>query len=422
MANNLDKNVSQLVLKKFLPGFKSDLVVCKSIDTQILEGVINPNTGDSVQLKRPHQYQAIRSATGDISGSAASDLVSATATASIADYITVKISYSQLEQAIQLNQWEEVLRPARHKMVSTLETEVTDRMMKAASLTLGSPGTAIAQWGDIASTKSYLHDLGATDECYNAINPFAAQDLADTQSGLASGDNDLVNAAWREARISRNFGGVMAYMSNSLSTYTAGTAVDTTLVVDATPTATYSALKDTYEMSIDLAGLAAGATLVAGQQLVFPASLMLNQQNKTPLVRRGAGVPFSGTVTTDATADGSGDVTVTISGSAIVDGTLPQYDTVNRAIQAGDAVQIPATASSTYQPGIFYNKGFFGLGTVQLPKLNGWDSSIVNEDGFSIRATEYSDPETNVQGIRLDLLPVYCTFNPLMGGQNYGNP
>lgn len=422
MANTLSKNVSQKVLEKFLPGFMDDLVLAETVDRQVLEGIINPTTGSSVQLKRPHQYRSERTADGDMTGKTASQLISATATASISDYITVFINWSQLEQAIELNQLDEILKPARDEMITTLESELASYMIKHGALSLGSPGTAISAWGDVASTGSYQKDLGIKGEMYAAIDPWAAQDLADSQSGLASGSNGLVDTAWKEAQISRKFGGVMGYMSNSLGSYTAGTAVDTTLTVDSTPIATYSALKDSYQMTIALTGLAVGATLNVGQQLSFPGTLMLQQQNKTALSRRSAGVPFTATVITGGTADGSGDLTVVVSGAAIVDATYPQYDTVQGAITAGDIVEILATASVTYKPSLFYNKGFVGLGTVELPKLNGWDSSVVNHKGFSIRATQSSDPITNVQALRLDLLPTFCVFNPFMGGQFFGNP
>lgn len=50
MPNNLDSNVSQIVLKKFLPGFMSDLVLAKTVDRQLLAGEINSSTGDSVSF------------------------------------------------------------------------------------------------------------------------------------------------------------------------------------------------------------------------------------------------------------------------------------------------------------------------------------------------------------------------------------
>lgn len=60
MPNNLDSNVSQIVLKKFLPGFMSDLVLAKTVDRQLLAGEINSSTGDSVSFKRPHQFSSLR--------------------------------------------------------------------------------------------------------------------------------------------------------------------------------------------------------------------------------------------------------------------------------------------------------------------------------------------------------------------------
>jgi len=55
MANNLTENTSQIVLKKFLDGFMSDIVLAKSIDTQIIEGELDANTGDIVRIKLLHQ-------------------------------------------------------------------------------------------------------------------------------------------------------------------------------------------------------------------------------------------------------------------------------------------------------------------------------------------------------------------------------
>ena len=108
------------------------------------------------------------------------------------------------------------------------------------------------------------------------------------------------------------------------------------------------------------------------------------------------------------------------SGCPFFDPALPQYNVVNRAIDAGDTITLLTAPSSIYQPGLFYTDGFVGMGTVDLPKLRGWDSSVVNHEGFSIRATEFSDPKANFNGMRLDLLPSFCVFNPLMGGHNHG--
>ncbi|MEE9459609.1 MAG: P22 phage major capsid protein family protein [Candidatus Bathyarchaeia archaeon] len=420
MANILDKNTSQLVLKKFVKGFMDDRVLLQTVNTQLIKDVLDPNTGSSVQLKRPHQYKAVRTPTGDMTGQA-NNIVSATVTANASEYITVNINYQQFEQALQLNQLDEILKPAHEEMTTELERETAEFMINNAGLTNGTPGTAISQWGDVAVNGSYLTSLGATGQSKNAaMNPFSTQELADTQSGLASGDNNLVNMAWREAQITTNFGGLKGFMSNSLGSYTTGTITGSG-TVDATPTATYTALKDTYQMTIALAGFGAGATIVKGQQISFPASLMLNQKNKNVIQGSGgAAIPFIGTVLADAVADGTGDITVTISGAAIIDATNPQYNTVSKAITVADTVTVLAAASTTLQPGLFYTDEYVGVGTIDLPKLHGWDSSVLNVDGFSIRMTLYSDPVTSVQSVRFDLLPSFAVFNPMFGGQFFG--
>lgn len=399
-----------------------DRVLLQTVNTQLLKGVLNPNTGSQVQFKRPHQYNAVRTATGDITGQT-NNIVSATVTANASEYITVNIDYQQFEQALQLNQLDEILKPAHKQMTTELERETAGFMVNNAGLTNGTPGTAITKWGDVAVNSSYLDSLGVVgQDMFASMNPFTTQALADTQSGLASGDNSLVNMAWREAQISKNFGGLKGFMSNSLGSYTTGTITGSG-TVDATPTATYTALKDTYQMTIALAGFGAGATIVAGQQISFPASLMLNQQNKNVIQGSGgAAIPFIGTVIADAVADGTGDITVTISGAAIIDATNPQYNTVSKAITVADVVTVLAAASTTLQPGLFYTDEYVGVGTIDLPKLHGWDSSVLNVDGFSIRMTLYSDPITNVQSVRFDLLPSFAVFNPMFGGQFFGNP
>ncbi|EIH6751890.1 P22 phage major capsid protein family protein, partial [Escherichia coli] len=134
MPNNLDSNVSQIVLKKFLPGFMSDLVLAKTVDRQLLAGEINSSTGDSVSFKRPHQFSSLRTPTGDISGQNKNNLISGKATGRVGNYITVAVEYQQLEEAIKLNQLEEILAPVRQRIVTDLETELAHFMMNNGAL------------------------------------------------------------------------------------------------------------------------------------------------------------------------------------------------------------------------------------------------------------------------------------------------
>ncbi|EIX1192069.1 head protein [Salmonella enterica] len=423
-TNNLDSNVSQIVLKKFLPGFMSDLVLAKTVDRQLLAGEINSSTGDSVSFKRPHQFSSLRTATGDISGQTKNNLVSGKATGRVGNYITVAVEYGQLEEAIKLNQLDEILMPVRQRIVTDLETELAKFMMNNGALSLGSPNTPINKWSDVAQTASFLKDLGVNEgENYAVMDPWSAQRLADAQSGL-HGSDKLIQTAWEDAQISGNFGGIRALMSNGLASRSQG-AFGGTLTVQANPTVTYIAVKDTYQFTVTLAGATASVNgfLKAGDQIKFTNTFWLNQQSKQALYNGSTPISFTATVLQDANSTAGGQVTVTLSGVPIYDAApQQQYNAVSRQVVAGDAVTVIGTASQTMKPNLFYNKFFCGLGTIPLPKLNSIDSAVATYEGFSIRVHKYADGDANVQKMRFDLLPAYVCFNPHIGGQFFGNP
>lgn len=423
MPNNLDSNVSQIVLKKFLKGFMSDLVLAKTVDRQLLAGEINADTGDSVSFKRPHQFRSIRTAGGDITGQTKNSLISGKATGRVGNYITVPVEWTQLEQAIKLNQLEEILKPVQERIVTDLETELAQFMMNNGALSLGSPNTPINKWSDVAQTASFMKDLGINEgENYAVMDPWAAQRLADAQSGL-HGNDQLIRSAWENAQISGNFGGIRALMSNGLASRTQG-AFGGTLTVQTAPTVTYVSVKDTYQFTVTLAGATASVTgfLKAGDQLKFTSTYWLNQQSKQVLYNGSAPISFTATVLADANSTAGGQVTVTLSGVPIFDATAAQYNAVNRQVSAGDEVTVIGAASQAMKPNLFYNKFFCGLGTIPLPKLHSIDSAVATYEGFSIRVHKYADGDANKQMMRFDLLPAYVCFNPHMGGQFFGNP
>ena len=420
MANNLNGNVSQIVLKKFATMFQNDCVLVKTVDRQLIQGEINPNTGDTVYLKRPHQFASTRTADGDISATTTQNLVSGKIPAKISNYCTVEIAYSQLEEAIKLNQLDQILKPISERINTDIEIELAKFIQTNGALSLGSPGTGITKWSDVAQTGSMLKDLGVeSGNNYAVMDPWAAQNLAEKQSGLDN--NELVRTAWENAQISGNFGGVRALMSNGLAARVSGSAAGAAgITVKTTPTATYDSVKDSYQMTIVLTG-ATGLTLKAGDQLEFATSYWLNQQSKQQLVKNGSPIKFTATVLTDATAVGA-DITVTVSGAAIVDASNVQYNTVSAAITAGMAVSVKGAASTTYKPNLFYNEKAIAMGTVELPKLHSLDSAVMSSPrtGLSIRVHKYSDGRANKQMMRFDVLPAFSILNPHMCGQFFG--
>jgi hypothetical protein len=427
MANNLDSNTTKKVARVFLQEFEKMRVATKTVNTNLLTPEFTPQFGDEIAFKRPHQYRSIETSDGNISSSTKNTITSGKAIATVQNYITVPIDWTNREEALELDQLEEIIRPAAQECVTRFETNFQNYMIQNAGLHSGTTGSGIKKWSDVANMGALMTSIGVpTGMNYALLNPFSTTDLADTQSGLASGDNRLVTTAWEKAQISRNFGGLQALMSNSMSNFQSGDSVARTGTISATPDATYLTAKDTYQQTVTLTGLTAstanavraGDTLVVTEANRSRLHLMTRQ---VAFDNNGSGLNWTYKVVTGGDTDGSGDVTVTVTGAAISE-TDGQYNNIENPITAGDAFTLSGTTGTVYQPSLFYNKEAFGVGTIKLPKLHTWDTVATTSDGVSIRCTKYSDGDANSQSIRFDLLPAHSTFNPLFAGTGWGTP
>ena len=423
MANNFNSNTVEKLARTFLEKFESSRVLTKAVDTQLIQGNFTPASGGQVSVKRPHDYSAIRTAGGDISGETKSDIVSGKATATVRDYITVATEWGNIEEALEADQIDQILAPMATRVVTTLETSLAAYMMANANLSVGSAGSAVDAWSDVASAGALMDSIGVPmdNDIYYAMNPYTVTNLADVQRGLSSGDDKLVNTAWRNAQISNNYAGLRAISCNTLqSVADDSTLVDRDGTVSSTPNATYIQHKDTMTQTIAIAGFSADATIKAGSIVEVTGVNYLNQSTRLPFTDgAGSQVKFRATVTQDVTLNGSGAGAIVVAGAAINE-VGGQYNTVDAAIQSGDVITVLGTAGSIAQPNLFFHRQAFGMATVKLPKLYDTDTVITSEDGFSVRVSKYSDGDANQQKIRFDLLPAFVTFNPFFAGLGYG--
>jgi hypothetical protein len=422
MANNFDSNVTRKLARIFLEKFESSRVLCKTVDTQLLQGRFTPSSGTTVDFKRPHDYKSISTTGGDISSSTKSDIVSGKATGTVQNFITVAADYNNIDEAIKMDQLDQILAPMATRVVTDLELKLGEFMINNLGLSYGSVGTATDAWGDVAGAGAWMDSLGVPKdgEWYYVMNPFVNQALANTQSGLSSGSNKLVDTAWEKAQISENFGGMRVLTSNALKTRTNTTAADLAGTITGTPDVTYATHKDTMKQTIGVTGFTAAAVVKAGSIVEITGKTHVSLSTReTILDASGAAVKFRGVVTADVTLGTAGEGNLVVAGPAIYEAT-GAYNTTSSAIAASDVITILGTSGATLQPNLFYHGQAIGLGTVKLPKLHSTDTVATTEDGMSIRVSRYSDGDKNQQSVRFDLLPAFACFNPFFGGQGYG--
>ena len=423
MANSLAKNYSTKILPIFQKSWTNDTVSLNSVNRDIYRGGINPTTGSTVQIKRPHQYNTHETAAGDISGVTKSTLTSATSTMTVNNWLTAAVEWEAFEEAYELNQLDQILAPMNQKLITDEEVRLNAYIKDSGAHILGTVGTDIDAWGDVAQVGSFSKALGFPNgKCYAQVDPYAIQDLADAQSGLLN--DRLVGSAWREAQIPKKFAGVNLFESNSLATHTVGSH-DSGITLKSAPTQTYTGAKDTYYTTLVLQGLDVSTTgvLKKGDMLKVTGRYWNQMQTKQEASKRGAGIEYTCTVTADVNSDGSGDVTVIVSGPAIYE-AAGQYNTVSSALATNDVVTVVSgTADTTNVPNLFYHEDAYSYNQVKTPKLHALDSMLVNSpDGrVNLRIHKYSDGDTNTQKLRIDLLSAYAVNNPLWAGRFFGN-
>lgn len=419
MANNYQSNTNKKLLRSFTKNFMADIVVSRSVERQILVGDYDNSTGGKVAMKRGVQYTPIRSADGDLTGGNRNPVKVGQVLGEVGQYITVLVENKHVEEALETDQLDQILAPAATDMAIALESELVSRMVNAAALVSGTKGTAVNKWSDIARAGALMKEIGVPGgEMYSVISNFEEVALANVTTGL--GSDVRATEAYDTATVRERFAGFDRVLtSNNLAQYTQGTA--TAAALSASPASTYVSYKDTYQMTLALSGVTpATGTFKAGQQIQIAASTLVNMRNQK-IVREGtAGVPITLTVLEDVAAVG-GVADLKVSGAAIIEsGVDASYNTVSRALTSGDALVFLGAAGSVQRPGLFYHKGFFGLGSVQLPKLHSIDSNVMNVEGFSIRMHKFSDGIGNKQYYRFDMLPTFACFNPFWGGQLHG--
>lgn len=424
MANNFDSNIEKKVAKSFTKAFNSERVLSKNVNTQLLSGQFSPSTGENIYFKRPTDYKSVRTATGDVSSETKSDIVTGQAKGTVQDYFTAFVDYNEADEALKMDQLDELLAPMATRIVTDLELDFGQFMMKNVGLTSGTVGTAISKWDHVAEANALAQSIGIPRDgmlCM-AVNPYTEVALAGNQRSLG-GETGAMTAN-EKAVINANFAGMKVMSATTLGSYTTGTGADRAGTLSASPTVTYVAAKDTMTQSLAVTAFQANLVVAAGETVTITAASgavnMLNLSTREQIVdQNGAAVLWSGTVTEAVTLNGSGAGTLVVTGPAIYEAN-GQYNTVSQAAVSGDAITLGGAADTLIQPNLFWHKEAFAIGSVPIKKLHSTDTLATTNDGLQFRVSKGVGFLENEQKMRIDFRPAYSVLNPFFAGKAFG--
>lgn len=423
MANNFVSNITRELARFFLESFESARVLSKNVDTQLLTGRFDPASGADADFKRPTDYTSSRSPTGDATG-IADDIITGKATGTVQDYFTVLVDFDEADEAIKMDQLDELLAPMATRIVTDLELDFAQFMMKNTALLAGTVGTAVTTWSDVAEAGSVMQSNGVPmdDRWMYAMNPYTMKTLSDVQRTTGAGGvaGGLVKSAHERAIITEDFAGMRVMSATTLASFTTPTTSDLVGAVNGAPDVTYVAAKDSMTQSVifDAFGTFTGV-IKAGTVVEFTGINRLNLSTRQAVVNgSGANVLWTATVTADATFT-SGAGTLILTGPGIFE-SGGSYNTTASAILNDTVATILNADATLFQPNLFWHKKAFSIGSVPIKKLFSTDTLATTEDGLQIRVSKFSDGLTNVQSVRFDLRPAYAVLNPFFAGQGWG--
>lgn len=419
MANTFESNFTRKVAMKVTDRFEANRVLSKNVNTQLLAGQFNADSGTQVDVKRPTDHTVISSADGNIS-TTRSDIITGKATATVQNYITVAVDYNEVDEALKMGSdmdrfWDDIA----NRMVIDLETKFASFAVKNTALLQGTLGQGVNAWSEVANAGALMQSSGIpmNKRWYYFLNPYAQAALADQQRSI--GVNPEAGSANEMAVVNRNFAGFDVMTATTLPTYTLPTTADLVGSLSATPDATYATAKDSMTQSLAVTGFGTfTGTIPAGTQIQVTGRNRLNLSTRDPIINAGASVVFTATLTADASLT-TGAGTFVVTGPGIYE-AAGAYNTVDSALTSGDVVTILGADATTYQPNLFWHPDAFTIASVPIKKLHSTDTLATTSDGLQMRISKYSDGDANKQTVRFDLHPAFGCMNPFFAGQGFG--
>ena len=424
MANNFDSNFTRKLAKIFLKAVETVRILSKNVDTQLLKGKFNPDSGADVDFKRPGDFTTKRTPTGDITSIGRSDIITGKATGTVQDYFTVDVDFDEADEAIKMGQIDKLLEPMATRIVTDVELDFAAFMMKNTALLSGVPGTPADSWVDIANAGAVMtsHGVPQSMPWFYTANPFTQTKLSNEQRSLGAGGTagKLVSDAQKKATITSMFAGFDSVMTaTSLASYTNDAAADRAGTLTANPVVTYLGAKDTMTQALAVTAMGANAVVKAGETIQITGRNRLNLSTRQLiLTNAGAAILWTATVTADVTLGAAGEGTLVCTGPAIFE-AAGAFNTVDTAPVSGDVITRLGSASDVIQPNLFWHKEAFSIGSVPIKKLFSTDTIATTKDGLQFRISKYADGDANKQIIRIDFRPAYATLNPFFAGQGF---
>lgn len=371
--------------------------------------------GSTLTIRRPQEF-IVRSGASFTQ----QEIVTGSSSVTIDQQKGVDITWAPTERELSVDELlqDSVLNAKMAALAQDIESSIADKALEFASW-VGTPGQVVNSAADFLLAPRRLDEFAVPVSDRIGILPpedfYAVGASFSTQTFFGNDINDNALLKMRVPMI----GSIQPYMAQTYVSLTTGTRAGTPLVNGASQNVNYSAVKDTYSQSLILDGLGAGQTVKRGEVLTIA-----NVNAVNPRTKQSLGYLQQFVVLEDATADGSGNITLTIAnpiiaatGSGVTLRTNQAFQTVDAAPADNAAVTFMGSASTTYRLPVAYHKDALQLCFVKpaRPFVGEYSYASDPETGLIIRNWAFSDGSADTHSVRCDVLYGVTNYDRRLG-------
>lgn len=346
--------------------------------------------GDSVSVRKPVKFEAKDGATRQNQ-----DVQEASTPFTIDKRKHVSWKFSTQDLTLDVGQYSErYIKPAMIALANQVDSDLCS-LYKQVANNVGTAGTTPTTFLNFADAARRMNDGAVPQDARRLVlDPSASLYAAEMLKGLYQ--PELVKGAVRGMKIGP-IAGLDTYMDQNVKRHTKGTWGTTPLVAGAAQSVTYANAAHTYGSTSQTLNVD-GLTVTTGTALTGDKITIAGVYAVNPVSKETLSFLQEFTVCADATADGTGAATITISPAIITSGP---FQTVSAAPTDNAAI----TVSANYTGNLAFHKNAFGLVTVPLEMPDGADwKARESHNGYSVRVVKDYDIDADEDVIRLDIL------------------
>lgn len=401
---------------------KNELVMGRLVDGQFRNQVTDQN-GLTIHVKRPPQFIAKDGPT-----LAEQAIVTGSTSISVDRYRNVHVAVSDLEAVTHYNQLmrNATMRSAASTLAHDVDLYLHDKLLDFAGH-VGTPGEPLRTPSDFFAAHTRLMEQSVPNTDLSAVMSF--YDSAALRSHLIEGSIAGVNRTALERTRVPVMSEIDGFATQHIKSITTGTraASGAALVAGAGQNVNYADVKDDDFSTLEVDGLAAGATISRGEIFTIEGVYAINN-------RSGETLPYlrQFVVKDDVTADGSGAAEIPMWPHIIVPGTggtnhadtNTAFATVSAAPADNAELTFLGAAGTVIPVRAAWHRQGIQLVSARLETPMSDTSSFATdpETGISIRYWRGSDIATGKHIHRWDMIYGAKAVDPRLGVRFSGNP